>query len=561
MIKKFWISGITALLLAAGFSLSASAAAMVGEIPDGIYVGSRSLGGLTEEKANQVVEEYVDSLSALEITLEVDGMSVDTTAKELGFNWSNPEAVEETVYQYTSGNLIERFLSVKKLERENVRIPLTVSVDEEKLASFVEERCTGLLEPAKDATITRRNGEFIVTPSVMGRTIDLEAAKEKIDYTLEQGLGLPITVSIPVTQNEPAVTEEALKTIGGELGTYAVSYDDSNKVLDRNIQNGVEKVNGQLLLPGQTLSGYECMQPFTAANGYDLTGEEQANAADGTGQLATALYNAALRAEIEITQRQSHSMVVSYVRPSEDAAIAGTYKDIKVTNNYETPIYIEGEAANGILTFRIYGKDTRPSGRKITFESETLEEIAPGAPVTKLDNSLAPGTRITEQSGHNGTKSRLWKIINIDGGETERTLLHTDTYNATQAIIRVGPELVTEASVEPESEVQASVLSAETDPGDPSQETSQSPSQETTQSPAQGTTQSPAQGTTEKEVKETTKGSATENTTAPSKGSVTGPTAPQKPTAPTAPTAPTEEFQVRTGRLQEVQIQRSGDCP
>lgn len=557
MIKKYWISGISALLLAAGFSLSAAAVSMAGELPSGIYVGNRSLGGLSEEKAEQVVGEYVNSLSGLEITLEVDGKSVDTTAAELGFSWGNPQIVGETVRKYTKGNLIERFLSRKRLERENVRIPLTVSVDEEKVASFVQENCTGMLEQAKDATITKKNGEFVITPSSTGRTIDLEAAKKKIDYTLEQGLGLPITVTIPVTVSQPAVTEQALETISDVLGTYVTSYDESDRAQAGNIKRGAGKLNGQVLIPAQTLSGYECMQPFTADNGYDVTGMDQTNTVNGIGQVATTLYNAALRAEIEITQRQSHSMVVSYVKPSEDAAIAGTYKDIKVTNNCETPIYIEAEAADGILTVRIYGKETRAGNRKIKFESETLEVIAQGAPITKLDNSLAPGTKITEQAGHSGTKSRLWKIISIDGIETERTLLHTDTYNATQAILRVGPEPVTEPPTEPSASVQTTAGSAaETSAESSAHETTAPTTEETvketepttkeTEQTKKETTQAATQKTTEAATKATTKAATTEETKSSSSGGSSGPTAPPKPTAPTAapkstgPTAPTK---------------------
>ena len=62
----------------------------------------------------------------------------------------------------------------------------------------------------------------------------------------------------------------------------------------------------------------------------------------GVCQISTTLYNASLYAELEIVQRQNHSMTVSYVKPSMDAAIAGTYKDLKIKNPYDTPIYIEG---------------------------------------------------------------------------------------------------------------------------------------------------------------------------------------------------------------------------
>ena len=40
---------------------------------------------------------------------------------------------------------------------------------------------------------------------------------------------------------------------------------------------------------------------------------------------------------------------------------------------------------------------------------------------------------------YTGLRSRLWKVVTVDGKETERTVLHTDTYNASKAIYAVGP--------------------------------------------------------------------------------------------------------------------------
>ena len=197
-------------------------------------------------------------------------------------------------------------------------------------------------------------------------------------------------------------------------------------------------------MPGETLSGYACLQPFTVENGYRTAAAyENGQVVDSIGggvcQIATTLYNAALLAELEITQRQNHSMTVGYVKPSQDAAIAGTFKDIKVTNPYSTPIYIEGYTKGRTLTFTIYGLEIRPQNRQIRFESETLSTVNPGNPKEVLNPALPPGTRKQVQSAHRGLKSRLWKIVTIDGVETERQLLSTDTYNASPAIVQVGP--------------------------------------------------------------------------------------------------------------------------
>ena len=174
------------------------------------------------------------------------------------------------------------------------------------------------------------------------------------------------------------------------------------------------------------------------------------------------MYNAALFAEMEIVQRQNHSMTVAYVKPSMDAAIAGTYKDLKFKNPYDTPVYVEGTTEGRTLTFTIYGKETRPANRTLAFESETLQTIDPGAPTEQVDASLAPGQRVRVQSSHTGLKSRLFKCVYVDGELTERTLLHNDTYNASKAIYRVGPAVP--AVTEPTEPVPTESAPAETIP-------------------------------------------------------------------------------------------------
>jgi hypothetical protein len=98
------------------------------------------------------------------------------------------------------------------------------------------------------------------------------------------------------------------------------------------------------------------------------------------------------------------------------------------------------------LTFTIYGKESRPANRTVEYVSETLSTTDPGAPTERVDNSLAPGTRKQVQSAHIGRKSRLWKVVTVDGVETERTLLNEDTYNPAKAIVLVGPAVPVETS-------------------------------------------------------------------------------------------------------------------
>lgn len=452
--KKSRILSTLVAAAAAGVLMSVPAYAKDSTIPDGIYVGEFNLGGMTKEEAQAQVKAYIDSLADQKITLSIEGQNVETSAKELGFYWSNTDAVEEATAHAVGGNLIEQYMGRKDLQKNPVNIPLETAVNEASVEAFVTEKCEGIAAEPQNATIVRENDQFVITPGVTGKAVDIEATKTALDAAMTAGAGQPVTVEAVVTVKEPDITEEDLSTISDVLGTCSTNFSSSGAARSKNLSNGAAKINGRVLMPGETLSGYECMQPFTTENGYyTAAAYENGQVVDSIGggvcQIATTLYNAALRSELEITQRQNHSMIVTYVKPSMDAAIAGTYKDIKITNNYSTPIYVEGYTDNRELYFTIYGKETRPANREVKYESETLSSTDPGAPTERVDNSLAPGTRRQVQSAHRGLKSRLWKVVYVDGAEVERTLLHTDTYNASKAIVLVGPPAAVAAPVQP----------------------------------------------------------------------------------------------------------------
>lgn len=452
--KKCRILGTLAAVAAAGVLMTVPVYAKDSTIPEGIYVGEFHIGGMTEEDAEKTVQEHIDGMADQEITLSIEGQDVVTSAKELGFYWSNTEAVDEAAGYAVGGNLIQQYMGRKDLQKNPVTIPLGTAVNEASVGAFVAEKCADLAAEPQNATIIRENEQFKITPGVSGKAVDIAATKNAVDAAITGAAGQPVTVEAVVTVKEPDITEEDLSTIGDVLGTCSTSFSSSGSARSKNLTNGAAKINGRVLMPGEILSGYECMQPLTEANGYFTAASyENGQVVDSIGggvcQIATTLYNAALRAEVEITQRQNHSMIVTYVKPSMDAAIAGTFKDIKFKNNYSTPIYVEGYTKDRELYFTIYGKETRPANREVKYVSETLGTTDPGAPTEKVDNSLAPGARRKVQSSHRGMRSRLWKVVYVDGAEVEKTLLHTDTYNASKAVFLVGPPPAVSAPVQP----------------------------------------------------------------------------------------------------------------
>ena len=414
--------------------------------PEGISADGESLAGKTWEDALHTAEEKVKDQAGTSVALTIEDKKAETTAGELGFHWSNQDEAEKELKSYVGGSLIRQYMNKKDLEKAPVDVSIKTAADPDKIRDFVDTHCDGVLAQPQDASIRRENGAFVITESVLGKVVDADATASALDTAFEglKDSNGEISVQAVIIEEQPAITSDDLKTIEDVLGTCTTDFSSSGAARSTNLAVGAGKINGRVLMPGEVISGYECLQPFTLENGYKTAAAyENGQVVDSIGggvcQIATTLYDAALQAEMEIVQRQNHSMIVTYVKPSMDAAIAGTYKDIKIKNNYSTPVYIEGYTSGKKLTFTLYGKETRPSNRQVEYVSETIGTTNPGEPQMITDKSLAPGAKVKVQSAHTGYKSRLWKVVTVDGVEQERTLLNEDTYNASKAIYRVGP--------------------------------------------------------------------------------------------------------------------------
>ena len=141
---------------------------------------------------------------------------------------------------------------------------------------------------------------------------------------------------------------------------------------------------------------------------------------------------------MEIVQRQNHSMIVTYVDPSADAAIAeSSGKDFVFVNNTDYPIYIEGHTADKKITFTIYGVETRAKNRTVAYESEVIEKKVPEADQIIADASQPIGV-ISVSSAHIGYKARLWKIVKENGVEVSREQVNSSNYKMSPRTATVG---------------------------------------------------------------------------------------------------------------------------
>ncbi|MCD8364738.1 MAG: VanW family protein [Clostridiales bacterium] len=410
-------------------------------ILNGIYIGSVNVGGMTYEEAQDAICDYVDEISQETVTLYAEENSLETTLEEMGFSEDVDATLQEALQYGRTGNLVKQYKEQKDLDNEDKVFPLTLTVDEEQLTAYLEENTDALNQDAVDYGLTRENGGFVIIEGQNGLEVNVNESAAVIAEYFSDGWRDDAGIELAVTVTEPRGTEEELSKVQDVLGTYSTSYSSSASGRKTNVANGASLINGSVVYPGETFSVYEAVSPFDAENGYALAGSYENGTTvetygGGICQVSTTLYNAVIRAELEVVERYGHSMIVTYVDPSADAAIAGTYKDFKFTNDTDSPIYIEGVADGSTIRFTIYGEETRASNREVSFVSETTSTTE--ATVEFRATSAAIGTVTKVQSSHTGKTARLWKIVTVDGEEESREIFNNTTYSMSPTIYEVG---------------------------------------------------------------------------------------------------------------------------
>lgn len=411
----------------------------------GIYMGNIDAAGKTLDEVKTEIEQYIEDLQEKTITLTVFDNKVEVTGEELGVSCGNMDMLTEALEYGTKGNIIERYKALKDLENQPLEYNIDIEVDEEAVKNVVVEKCEVFNQEAEDATLEKTESGFTVKEGQDGIVVNEEETISKLkEFVTKEWKGEAAEFEVSVQVEKPRGDAEQLAKVKDVLGSFQTSYSSSGSARSTNVSNGTKLVNGTLLYPGDTFSMYESVSPFTEENGYYLAGsylngKVVESFGGGICQVSSTLYNAVLRAELQVDERFNHSMVVNYVDRSADAAIAGTSKDLKFTNNTDYPIYIEGYTANKNVYFNIYGCETRDTvNRKVSFESVTLSTTEPGAPKLVADGGQGIGYVKTTQSSHTGYVAELYKVVTENGVEVSRERVNKSTYQMSPQYVTVG---------------------------------------------------------------------------------------------------------------------------
>ena len=204
--------------------------------------------------------------------------------------------------------------------------------------------------------------KFAIQPESYGYGFDVEDAAAKL-----AALPYGQTISIPFARIPAEVTAEQLLStlytdVLGEFQTPYVGEDDNNR--NTNLALACAAINDIVLLPGEEFSYNAALGERTAAAGYKpagtyVNGLTVDTIGGGICQVSSTLYYCTLLADLKIIERWPHGYISNYTDPGMDASVSWPNADLHFANNTEYPIKIVAYRADGNVTVKILGTDTK----------------------------------------------------------------------------------------------------------------------------------------------------------------------------------------------------------
>ena len=136
---KHWIllAGLLFLLLPGSAYAADTNAAGEAVFPEGLYIGSESIGGRTEEEVRTYLQEKTENVSSTVVVVDWQGKKIQTTLKKLGMTIGIDEVIEKAWSACRNGGVITQYKDLMDLKYGNLHLEYCVRLSEQALERFV----------------------------------------------------------------------------------------------------------------------------------------------------------------------------------------------------------------------------------------------------------------------------------------------------------------------------------------------------------------------------------------------------------------------------------------
>jgi vancomycin resistance protein YoaR len=281
-----------------------------------------------------------------------------------------------------------------------------------------------------------------VTGAKEGRALDVPNTVATLVKLVDQRvLGLSVSrAPISLSTVEPDLTTaDATKTAPlmqpiSEWTTYFPIGIKNGQ--GANIWIPARDINGQVVLPGAWFDFWKAIGPVTRAHGYTDGGaiidghtEPQGALAGGICSCSTTLFNAAIRAGLEMGARRNHFYYIDRYPLGLDATVfqssSGSVQTMSFRNDTASPILILGTGwkvgTKGYVKFVLWSV---PTGRDVSFTKPIVKNIKPASDTTVYTTALAPGVRNRVEFPVDGKDVWVTRTVKDATG----AIIHQETY-------------------------------------------------------------------------------------------------------------------------------------
>ncbi len=403
----------------------------------GVYVDHVSLADRTLEEAKQQLDTtFVDQTQRFSVDLVFEDQTFTISSDQIPIHKNIDEVLEQAyaVGRQNSMNILgsgitpfaQRAQTAVAIRQSGVMFNTEMTYDKQMVKQQVEAFAESLNQAPLDAQLKSfdfATRTFNFTQEQDGYVVDGEKLYQQVIERLDRGeYGTSIQVEREVLH--PKVSKVELMNNFKKISS-STTQTTSNRNRNTNIDLSAKALNGKVIYPGESLSFNEATGKRTAEGGYKEAvaisgGQNVPDIGGGVCQTSTTLFNAVLKADLEVVKRTPHAWPSSYVEIGMDATVNWPNLDFVFKNNQEYPIFIIAFYEDQTVTVEIYGKSLG-QGIVIDLESEITKVIDPPSETKYLQNTrLAPGTQKQGAKARKGYESVTYKIWYQDGVEIKR---------------------------------------------------------------------------------------------------------------------------------------------
>lgn len=426
-------AGIGIATLSAGTMLGVAAARHQDLVAPRTRVGMVDVGGLTREEAAKKLRLWWDAERRAVLSLADSRMPElpPMSASQWGLRLDDRASVENLPLE----PFVDSLQRQVGIEQQPPRIFEPVWVLDTESVAKLDAMVRRFAPPKRQARVFYREGRLVRQAEIAG----LELDRDRLLKNLLAAFQSKSPGQLPLAPAGQRVTDEQLDQIAEVVSEYSTRFPARQHSRNNNIRLAAAKIDGTVLLPGESFSFNGVVGERKAADGYRIAGvfrngRREEDIGGGICQVSTTLYNTALLANLKIVQRQNHSLPVAYVPSGRDAAVSYGSIDMRFQNTLDHPIAISSQYETGKITFRILGR--KEPGLQVRIESAGLKSWSRGVKYVD-DASLPPGKQKVIDKGGFGRSVSTYRVVLKDGKVERREPLGQSVYRGAPKLIAI----------------------------------------------------------------------------------------------------------------------------